>query len=228
LRLLAAGRAFSNAFDGGESRLAVAAGATLRLTDHVALAADYSRLVDLDEVGVDAAWSAGVQLAIPYTPHTLSLHASNASTTTLEGATVGLNRTRWGFEFTVPLTLSRYFGSGGSAAVPPSAPAGDVAAEIGMTNRLRFSADTVRIRAGQTIRWRNTSDVVHTVTADASRAVNVASVRLPSGAQPFDSGNMTPGSAFEYTFTIPGEYTYFCIPHELAGMTGTIIVEAGE
>ena len=30
------------------------------------------------------AWSAGVRLALPYTPHTLSLHLSTARTTTLQ------------------------------------------------------------------------------------------------------------------------------------------------
>lgn len=223
VRLLAAGRRFSNAFDAGESRYAVAGGASIRLHEFVAVAADWAKLTDLEEDEGKAAWSVGVQLAIPYTPHSLSIQASNASTTTLEGASLGIDRTRWGFEFTVPLTLSRYFG-GRSASVPQPA-AGGAAIEVGMSNQLRFTSDTVRIRVGETVRWRNTSDVIHTVTADASRAANRSNVRLPAGVSPFDSGDMAPGAVFEYTFTVAGQYGYVCVPHELAGMVGTIIVE---
>ncbi len=123
LRLLGGARGFSNAFDSGEARWALAGGATLRLTDHVALAGDYARLVDLKETEGKAAWSAGLQLAIPYTPHTFSLQVSNATTTTLEGSSLGSKNRRYGFEFTVPITLSRYFGgrSGDTSAEQPEA-----------------------------------------------------------------------------------------------------------
>lgn len=224
LRVLVAGRGFSNAFDAGESRFAVAGGATLRLHEFVAVAADWARLTDLRDEEGEAAWSVGLQLAIPYTPHTLSLHASNVGTTTLEGSSAGIDRTRWGFEFTVPLTLSRYFGGRSpSAPAPPSG--GPVAAEVGMTNQLKFTPDTVRIRVGQTVRWTNTSDVVHTVTADASRAANASHVTLPAGVSPFDSGDLAPGAVYEHTFTEAGTYGYVCVPHEMVGMVGTIIVE---
>jgi plastocyanin len=227
VRLLAAGRAFSNGYDGGEARYALAGGATLRVVEHVALAGDYAKLLDATDAE-RAAWSAGVQLSIPYTPHTLSLQVSNASTTTLEGSSLGFARRRWGFEFTVPVTLSRYLGSGSGAATEsaPAAPtvAGDSVVEVGMTNQLRYTPETLRIRAGQTVVWRNGSDVLHTVTADPSRAAQASSVSLPEGVEAFDSGDMPPGATFRYTFTVPGEYTYFCVPHELAGMIGRIVV----
>jgi plastocyanin len=224
LRLLAAGRVFSDAFATGESRVAVAAGATFRLLEYLALSADYARLMDLEASEADPAWGVGVQTAIPYTPHSLSLQVSNASTGTAQGASLGFSRLRWGFEFTVPLTLSRYFGSRPARAVAASAPARGDPVEVGMTNRLEFTPDTVRITVGEAVRWRNTSDVVHTVTADPSKAVNPSNVRLPDGATPFDSGDLAPGATFEHTFTVPGEYLYFCIPHELAGMTAMVLV----
>lgn len=227
LRLLAGARVFSRAFDEDETRGAWTVGATLRLTEHVALAGDYAEMFDAAE-GEDAAWSAGLQLAIPYTPHTLSLHASNAATTTLQGASVGPIDARWGFEFTVPLTLSRYFGSGDggadSGAAPAPTPGARVAAEVGMTNRLGFTPATVTIQVGETVRWTNTSDIVHTVTADPEKAADPSRVSLPEGAATFDSGNLAPGEVFEYTFTVAGEYDYICIPHELAGMVGKVIV----
>ena len=51
-----------------------------------------------------------MHIAIPLTPHTLSLHATNAPVGTLQGASRGSSRVRYGFEFTIPLTLRRYFG----------------------------------------------------------------------------------------------------------------------
>jgi plastocyanin len=94
-----------------------------------------------------------------------------------------------------------------------------------MTNQLRFTPDTVRIRVGETVRWTNSSDVVHTVTADPARATDESRVSLPEGASTFDSGDLAPGATFEQTFTVAGEYRYICVPHELAGMLGVVIVE---
>lgn len=225
VRLLGSVRAFSNAFDEGDTRYAWSGGGTWQIHRWVALAGDYARLFDLDDEEGKASWSAGIQLAIPYTPHTLSLQASNATTNTLEGSSLGVSETRYGFEFTVPITLSRYFGGSGSGSGSGAEPSATVAAEIGMTNQLRYTADTVRIQVGQTVRWRNSSDLIHTVTADPSKAVRPASVNLPAGAEAFDSGNLEPGAVFEWTFTVPGTYGYFCIPHEVVGMVGTIIVE---
>ncbi len=241
VRLLTAGRVFSNAFDAGEARFALAGGASIRFSDFVALAGDYGGIVDLTEAEGEPAWSVGLQLGIPYTPHTFSLHMSNARTRTLQGASVGGDRTRYGFEFTVPITLSRYFGSGagsgstGSAArsggegetANRSGPGADVV-EVGMTNRLLFTPDTVRITVGETVRWRNSSVLIHTVTADPAAAVNESSVSLPEGAGTFNSGNLEPGSTFEHTFTTPGTYQYFCIPHEMAGMIGWVIVSESQ
>lgn len=96
--------------------------------------------------------------------------------------------------------------------------------EVEMTNQLTFSPETVTIEAGGTVTWRNTSDVLHTATGDPDQAVDPDNVRLPQGADPWDSGGVTPGSDYSRTFDVPGEYRYFCIPHELAGMVGTIIV----
>lgn len=231
LRLLAAGRGFSNFANRDEAKWAVAGGATLRLIEFVALAGDVATVIDGADDD-DVAWGAGVHIQIPYTPHSLSLHYSNAHTTTLQGASVGGPDGRWGFEFTVPFTLSRYFGGRPAtvAADPADAPAGVTGAGgelvVTMTNQLAFAPDTLRVAAGETVVWRNTSEVVHTVTFDPARAVNPTNVALPAGAEPFDSGDMAPGAEFRHTFTMPGEYRYICIPHELAGrMLGVVIVE---
>jgi plastocyanin len=75
----------------------------------VSLAADVAARTSRDSAE-RVAWSAGLQLAIPFTPHTLSLQATNTLVSTLQGASRGTSDVRYGFEFTVPLTLARYFG----------------------------------------------------------------------------------------------------------------------
>lgn len=95
---------------------------------------------------------------------------------------------------------------------------------VSATNDLRFQPGTLEVPAGTTVTWRNTSDVAHTVTADPSKASDPSHVQLPQGAQPFDSGLIQPGQSFSHTFSTPGEYKYFCIPHESAGMIATVTV----
>jgi plastocyanin len=97
-------------------------------------------------------------------------------------------------------------------------------ARVGMTNSLAFKPAKVTIDAGQSVLWENSSGLVHTVTADPSKAADKDHVRLPKGAKPFDSGRLLPGKTFEHTFTVPGRYRYFCIPHESAGMVAEVIV----
>lgn len=225
VRLIAAGRAFSAYADSSE-RFAVAGGAVVRLHRFLALAGDVAAPFDLEE-DERLAWSAGVHMTIPYTPHSLSLHVSNVNTTTLQGSTLGRGATRWGFEFTVPLTLARYasaLGAGAGREAEPSPSTGGDTIVVGMTNTLRFTPETVRIRAGETVVWRNDSDIMHTVTADPARAAVAGNVRLPEGAASFDSGAMEPGATYARRFDLAGEYRYVCLPHERAGMVGVVIV----
>ena len=116
-RLIGAARVLANPYVAGETRFALAGGATLRLTRYLALAGDVARIMNeaqpVDPIAerLDrAAWSAGLHLAIPYTPHTLSLQATNTNVGTLQGMSRGGDLGRYGFEFTIPLTLSRWFG----------------------------------------------------------------------------------------------------------------------
>jgi plastocyanin len=109
LRLIVAGRALSDPLESGNVRFGAAGGGTFRLGQYVALAGDVASLFDRDS-SERVAWSAGVHIAIPLTPHTLSLHATNAPVGTLQGQSRGTSKVRYGFEFTIPLTLRRYFG----------------------------------------------------------------------------------------------------------------------
>ena len=96
---------------------------------------------------------------------------------------------------------------------------------IEMTNDLRFQPSSITISVSDTVRWKNSSLLVHTVTADPGLAANKEDVNLPDGAKAFNSGNLDPEKEFEHKFKVPGQYKYFCIPHEGAGMTGEVVVK---
>lgn len=88
-----------------------------------------------------------------------------------------------------------------------------------------YSPDTVEITAGQTVEWRNLSDVSHSVVDDPSKADHPGDVALPQGVKPFSSGNVMPGGKYRHTFTKPGDYRYFCWSHEADDMIGEVIVK---
>jgi plastocyanin len=83
----------------------------------------------------------------------------------------------------------------------------------------------VTIKTGDTVKWTNNAETLHTVTFDPAKAVDKSNVKLPKGVEPFDSGFMMPGKDFSHTFKTPGEYEYFCIPHEKDGMIGFVTVK---
>lgn len=206
LRLVAAGRLMSDPFEGGRMRVAAAGGVVLRLGRYVAVAGDVASLLSRRE-GEEVAWSAGLHLVLPYTPHTLSLQAANTNAATLQGISRGEDQVRYGFEFTVPITLRRWFGGGAPTAPmsPSPAPPGEVA-EAGMRN-LAYTPARLEIAAGTTIEWRNQDVVAHTVTAEGGG---------------FDSGLIEPGSTWRHTFREPGTYSFFCTPHPF--MKGVVVV----
>jgi hypothetical protein len=61
-----------------------------------------------------------------------------------------------------------------------------------------FTPPTLEVPVGTTVVWTNGGSMTHTVTADGAS---------------FDSGSITPGSAFAHTFATPGQYPYHCTPH---------------
>jgi len=106
MRLLAAGRFLSDARGSGDAGWGAAAGIAISLRPGLALSGDYGATW-IDGERARPVWGVGLQLRIPVSPHSLSLHATNSGTSTLQGASLG-GRTTWGFEFTVPITLARY------------------------------------------------------------------------------------------------------------------------
>jgi plastocyanin len=103
-------------------------------------------------------------------------------------------------------------------------PASSNVVVVKMNNGLRFVPDVITIKAGTTVEWRNVESYPHSVTADPSLVQKPANSKLPPGAKAFNSGRINGGKSWRHTFTVAGAYHYFCIPHEDAGMLGTVIV----
>ena len=97
-------------------------------------------------------------------------------------------------------------------AVPPRALAAEHVVEmIGVS----FSPANIQIIQGDVVRWVNNSGLLHTATSGA-------------GCSPtafWDSGLLDPGRQFSFTFNIVGTFPYYCIPHCLIGMVGSVEVD---
>ena len=90
-------------------------------------------------------------------------------------------------------------------------------------SRVWFDPLGLRIAPGTTVRWVLEANV-HSATA-YHPANGRWAPRIPAGAEPWDSGMLTePGQTFELRLDVPGVYDYYCIPHEMAGMAGRIVV----
>src|SRR5881396_462090 len=153
LRLMAVGRVLSNGYHSDTARYAVGGGAALRLNRWFALAGDVSTLLDR-RANEDPAWGAGLQIAIPYSPHTLSLQVTNTNTATLQGVSRGIDRVRGGFEFTIPFTLGRYFGKRRETAQEGAA--GVVTGPVTKTEiKTMTFGQRIEIPAGTTVTWTN-------------------------------------------------------------------------
>jgi plastocyanin len=68
-----------------------------------------------------------------------------------------------------------------------------------------YNPASVQISAGDTVRWTNMDSDDHTVTGST-----------------FDSGMIHKGQSYEFRFTTPGVFDYYCSPHPY--MKGTVTV----
>jgi plastocyanin len=92
-----------------------------------------------------------------------------------------------------------------------------------------FDPDSITVAAGDTIRFINTGRINHTASLDPEIVRDPDNAVLPDGAEPWDSGDLEPGDEFSVTLTVPGDYVYFCRPHEVLGQIGSItVLEEGE
>jgi plastocyanin len=71
-----------------------------------------------------------------------------------------------------------------------------------------FSASTLKVAAGVTVKWTNNDATTHTVTANDGS---------------FDSGPIAPGGSFTKQFNTKGTFAYHCSIHPM--MTGSVQVQ---
>jgi plastocyanin len=95
------------------------------------------------------------------------------------------------------------------AAPPASAPVQSGTVQIAYRN-IAIAPDTLKVKAGTTVRWTNYDPVDHNVTSRGG----------PAG---FTSGNFGEGKTFEVRLTKPGVIHYLCTIHPTT-MNGTIEV----
>lgn len=229
VRLLANARGFSDAYGEGGAAFAGGIGASLAVVGGLRAVGDLNRVIAAqresrlapgwDRVG----WSAGLAFPIPYSPHTLSLYATNVNTRTLQGSSRGSDTVRYGFEFDVPLEgLARWVGivrrpaargaPAASAAAPAAAeappPSGPSAQAVEVTiENDAFRPAEIAVHPGDTVRWVNRDRVPHTVAEK-------------SGG--WTSPLLQEGSTFERRFDSAGSTDYVCTVHPF--MHGKVVV----
>ncbi len=86
-------------------------------------------------------------------------------------------------------------------------------AAIPEDGQIYYDPETVDITLGTIVVWDNADTTVHTVTSG----------KAPETDGIFDSGMMSAGDIFEFTFTDAGTFDYFCTFHPW--MVGTVNVE---
>lgn len=72
-----------------------------------------------------------------------------------------------------------------------------------------YSPPSITIHVGDSLTWTNVGSLAHTVTADDGS---------------FDSGSLSSGDTWTFTFNTAGTYSYHCAPHPW--MKGTVIVQS--
>lgn len=94
----------------------------------------------------------------------------------------------------------------------PTEPVGDGDVAVVVISDFAFSAPTLTIDRGTSVRWRSSTRTFHTVTPDNHQAFATRQMNAS-------------GQTFDVRFDTPGRYRYFCEPHRALGMTGEVVVQ---
>lgn len=100
-----------------------------------------------------------------------------------------------------------------AAATVANTAAATAAATVAVSiKNMTFTPASVTVKVGDTVTWTNDDDRDHTVrSGDGAPAA-------------FDSGNLSPGKSYSFTFRKAGTYPYGCALH--SRMRGTVVVQA--
>jgi len=83
-----------------------------------------------------------------------------------------------------------------------------------------FSPQTITIKHGTKVTWKNADSVPHDVTSAGSMSTSATVTGL------FASPTLSPGASFSYTFKKKGTYYYECTIHaSMASMHGKVVVK---
>jgi len=97
-----------------------------------------------------------------------------------------------------------------------------------------FEPAELTIQQGETVAWAHAAGEPHSVTAIESEIPEAASYWASGGFESEDAardgwengqGAVQSNQSYVRTFDSTGEHNYVCIPHEAAGMVGTVVVE---
>lgn len=84
-----------------------------------------------------------------------------------------------------------------------------------------FLPNTLEIFEGDSVRWEHeVGRMPHTVTS------GLTSIPADSPGLLFDEISTDAIPIFVYPFHTPGDFPYFCRPHEILGMNGTVVVQS--
>jgi plastocyanin len=149
-----------------------------------------------------------------------------SSTIDLRIAAAASRKSRSRIFIRIAIVVAALAAAASLALLPDPAKAANNPVVIKMADQKPFyTPENVAIKVGDTVKWVNDGQTVHDVSTTAANAQNPKDTSMPKGATAFDSGFIPPGGDYSYTFTVPGTYRYFCLPHEKAGMVGVIVVK---
>src|SRR6266487_1991427 len=111
--------------------------------------------------------------------------------------------------FVVGMLIAGAIGAGVILRMIPEIPADIEIVPDAINVPIAYSPNVFTVSVGATVTWINRDMTAHTVTSNVTGQ--------------FDSGTMTTGQTWGFTFTQAGTYYYFCTFHPQ--MTGTIVVQ---
>jgi len=119
----------------------------------------------------------------------------------------GLTAIRWILIVSLSLIVLLVGGFGVSCQSQEPVPPTPTTTEVSIEG-FAFKPAEINVPVGSTVTWNNKDSVIHTVTARDGT---------------FDSGSLSAGDTFSYTFEVEGTFEYYCVFHPY--MEGKVVVD---
>jgi plastocyanin len=105
------------------------------------------------------------------------------------------------------------------SGLPGLTPSAWAANHTVMVRNFEFAPKDIVIQKGDTVIWEWETGA-HTTTNGTGGAD-------PNSGTLWDAPITSSNTTFQYTFDDAGSFPYYCVPHELANMVGSVTVEEG-